>query len=177
MFPLRGYIGVVGMESHIIKERALARSSGRFSVTANNRLSTPGSPGQQADGDCALTVKGVFLYYVSRNFSAGGMAERLIAAVLKTVEGHTSGGSNPSPSTIVAARRVLQQGRSFPALFAFNACLLGGTKGKCRLGHGACAAMQAPYFETRKQHTVLFARMRFSTSSHKILLCNLLREP
>ena len=67
-------------------------------MTANNRLSTPGSPGQQADGDCALTVKGVFLYYVSRNFSAGGMAERLIAAVLKTVEGHTSGGSNPSPS-------------------------------------------------------------------------------
>ena len=26
------------------------------------------------------------------------MAERLNAAVLKTVEGHTSGGSNPSPS-------------------------------------------------------------------------------
>ena len=26
------------------------------------------------------------------------MAERLIAAVFKTVEGHTSGGSNPSPS-------------------------------------------------------------------------------
>ena len=36
------------------------------------------------------------------------------------------------------------------------------------LGHGACAAMQAPYFETRTQHTVLCARMRFSTSSQKI---------
>ena len=54
------------------------------------------------------------------------------------------------------------------ALFLFYACLLEGTKGKCLLGHGACVTMQAPYFETRKQHTVLFARMRFSTSSQKI---------
>ena len=30
----------------------------------------------------------------------GGMAEWSNAAVLKTVEGHTSGGSNPSPSAI-----------------------------------------------------------------------------
>jgi hypothetical protein len=32
------------------------------------------------------------------NFAPGEMAERSIAAVLKTVEGHTSGGSNPSLS-------------------------------------------------------------------------------
>jgi hypothetical protein len=32
----------------------------------------------------------------------GGMAERSNAAVLKTVEGHTSGGSNPSPSATKA---------------------------------------------------------------------------
>lgn len=32
----------------------------------------------------------------------GRMAEWSIAAVLKTVEGHTSGGSNPSPSAIKA---------------------------------------------------------------------------
>ena len=31
-------------------------------------------------------------------FCAGEMAERSNAAVLKTVEGHTSGGSNPSLS-------------------------------------------------------------------------------
>ena len=34
------------------------------------------------------------------------MAEWSIAAVLKTVEGHTSGGSNPSLSAEKAARRV-----------------------------------------------------------------------
>ena len=32
------------------------------------------------------------------NFASGEMAERSNAAVLKTVEGHTSGGSNPSLS-------------------------------------------------------------------------------
>ena len=32
------------------------------------------------------------------NFAPGEVAERSIAAVLKTVEGHTSGGSNPSLS-------------------------------------------------------------------------------
>ena len=32
------------------------------------------------------------------NFAPGEMAERSIAAVLKTVEGQTSGGSNPSLS-------------------------------------------------------------------------------
>jgi hypothetical protein len=35
---------------------------------------------------------------VDPNFAPGEMAERSIAAVLKTVEGHTSGGSNPSLS-------------------------------------------------------------------------------
>jgi hypothetical protein len=34
------------------------------------------------------------------NFAAGEMAEWSIAAVLKTVEGQTSGGSNPSLSAI-----------------------------------------------------------------------------
>jgi hypothetical protein len=34
----------------------------------------------------------------SPNFAPGEMAERSIAAVLKTVEGQTSGGSNPSLS-------------------------------------------------------------------------------
>ena len=32
------------------------------------------------------------------NFDPGGMAERSIAAVLKTVDCYRSGGSNPSPS-------------------------------------------------------------------------------
>ena len=35
-------------------------------------------------------------------FCAGEMAERSNAAVLKTVEGHTSGGSNPSLSATIA---------------------------------------------------------------------------
>src|ERR1700759_2885870 len=35
------------------------------------------------------------------NFAPGEMAERSIAAVLKTVEGHTSGGSNPSLSALI----------------------------------------------------------------------------
>ena len=33
-----------------------------------------------------------------KNYTFGEMAEWSIAAVLKTVEGHTSGGSNPSLS-------------------------------------------------------------------------------
>ena len=37
----------------------------------------------------------------------GEMAEWSIAAVLKTVEGHTSGGSNPSLSAKAPERRVL----------------------------------------------------------------------
>ena len=43
-----------------------------------------------------------FLAYVIffYNFALGEMAEWSIAAVLKTVEGHTSGGSNPSFSAI-----------------------------------------------------------------------------
>ena len=36
-------------------------------------------------------------------FCAGEMAERSIAAVLKTVEGKTSGGSNPSLSAAISA--------------------------------------------------------------------------
>ena len=43
------------------------------------------------------------------NFAPGEMAERSIAAVLKTVEGNTSGGSNPSLSahhTIEPASRA-----------------------------------------------------------------------
>lgn len=35
------------------------------------------------------------------NFARGEMAERSIAAVLKTVEGQTSGGSNPSLSAVI----------------------------------------------------------------------------
>src|SRR6185437_9882554 len=38
------------------------------------------------------------------NFAPGEMAERSIAAVLKTVEGQTSGGSNPSLSAHIQAK-------------------------------------------------------------------------
>ena len=37
---------------------------------------------------------------------AGGMAERTIATVLKTVEVQASGGSNPPPSAIVVSRDI-----------------------------------------------------------------------
>ena len=39
------------------------------------------------------------------NFAPGEMAERSNAAVLKTVEGHTSGGSNPSLSAEISYLR------------------------------------------------------------------------
>ncbi len=39
-----------------------------------------------------------YLYTRKRQSRLGEMAEWSIAAVLKTVEGHTSGGSNPSLS-------------------------------------------------------------------------------
>lgn len=58
-----------------------------------------------------------------------------------------------------------------------SVAVLAAPRGCAAFGHGACVTMQAPYFETRTQHTVLCARMRFSTSSHKISLRDLLREP
>ncbi len=45
------------------------------------------------------------------NFARGEMAERSIAAVLKTVEGQTSGGSNPSLSAF--AHRSFSAGGPF----------------------------------------------------------------
>ncbi len=44
----------------------------------------------------------------------GEMAEWSNAAVLKTVEGHTSGGSNPSFSAIIARNNIVY------GLFIFN---------------------------------------------------------
>ena len=58
-----------------------------------------------------------------------------------------------------------------------SVAVLAAPRGCAAFGHGACVTMQAPYFETRTQHTVLCARVRFSTSSHKISLRDLLREP
>ena len=48
----------------------------------------------------------------------GRLAEWSMASVLKTEDRQRSGGSNPSPSAIVAARRISQQGKRFLALFA-----------------------------------------------------------
>ena len=52
----------------------------------------------------------------SSTFAAGEMAEWSIAAVLKTVEGQTSGGSNPSFS----AKSPLKKGFFFFSLFVVN---------------------------------------------------------
>ena len=46
-------------------------------------------------------------------FAPGEMAERSNAAVLKTVEGHTSGGSNPSLSAKANCKRVFFKTRFF----------------------------------------------------------------
>ena len=45
----------------------------------------------------------------SSTFAAGEMAEWSIAAVLKTVEGQTSGGSNPSFSASVNRKYLLNK--------------------------------------------------------------------
>ncbi len=47
---------------------------------------------------CTVKKKSITLQTSKRNNGTGEMAEWSIAAVLKTVEGHTSGGSNPSLS-------------------------------------------------------------------------------
>jgi hypothetical protein len=44
------------------------------------------------------------------NFAPGEMAERSIAAVLKTVEGQTSGGSNPSLSADIYLKPAITAG-------------------------------------------------------------------
>ena len=49
----------------------------------------------------------------------GEMAERSNAAVLKTVEGHTSGGSNPSLS---AKRELTEYAQHAPYLFSRDKC-------------------------------------------------------
>lgn len=46
-----------------------------------------------------------------RILTIGEMAEWLIAAVLKTVEGHTSGGSNPSLSAERAGQKWSANGQ------------------------------------------------------------------
>ena len=48
------------------------------------------------------------VYAESYYFAPGEMAERSIAAVLKTVEGNTSGGSNPSLSADTELGRIRQ---------------------------------------------------------------------
>ena len=49
-----------------------------------------------------------------RILTFGEMAEGAIAAVLKTVEGHTSGGSNPSLSAINAEnQQIVKQAPNF----------------------------------------------------------------
>ncbi len=45
--------------------------------------------------------------FAVQNHNLGEMAEWSIAAVLKTVEGHTSGGSNPSLSADKASNRLI----------------------------------------------------------------------
>ena len=51
---------------------------------------------------------------MQRKTTKGEMAEWSIAAVLKTVEGHTSGGSNPSLSAINAEnQQIAKQAPSF----------------------------------------------------------------
>ena len=57
------------------------------------------------------------------NFAPGEMAERSIAAVLKTVEGQTSGGSNPSLS---AHKLESLQVLGFEGFFSSNIFSLNG---------------------------------------------------
>ncbi len=47
--------------------------------------------------------------FAAQNHNLGEMAEWSIAAVLKTVEGHTSGGSNPSLSARNAENQQLNK--------------------------------------------------------------------
>ena len=67
----------------------------------------------------------------SKTYANGEMAEWSIAAVLKTVEGHTSGGSNPSLSA--KTKRATSTGCSF-------CCVRGGREPRGSLSRSACAA-------------------------------------
>ena len=51
-----------------------------------------------ASGSCEIQQNFIPLRHRNLDILTGEMAEWSIAAVLKTVEGHTSGGSNPSLS-------------------------------------------------------------------------------
>ena len=53
-----------------------------------------------AAGSCEIQQNFIPLHHQNLNTPTGEMAEWSIAAVLKTVEGHTSGGSNPSLSAM-----------------------------------------------------------------------------
>ena len=57
--------------------------------------------------NCVNIKKDIYLH------SIGGMAEWSNAAVLKTVEGHTSGGSNPSSSAIHITPLICSEGFYF----------------------------------------------------------------
>ena len=67
---------------------------------------------------CTLLRKSLQVARKGANLSGtyGGMAEWSIAAVLKTVEGHTSGGSNPSSSAF--ARQSFNDGGLFYAIIS-----------------------------------------------------------
>ena len=56
----------------------------------------------------------------SHGVPCGGMAERPIAVVLKTIEGNTSGGSNPSPSAIKSSQKSLLDHNRLRGLSFFN---------------------------------------------------------
>ena len=56
---------------------------------------------------CTVQKNVVNLHTSNESNDTGEMAEWSIAAVLKTVEGHTSGGSNPSLSAINAENQQI----------------------------------------------------------------------